>query len=386
MAKETDNPNNIPVVSSGGPGNYFTMGGYYSQEQIAAARIDAQKKAMAASADGAAAIANYNSSIASAFNKADWSSGSYQPLFSQPKTGFKLESTGTGEIDIVNNFSWTLSKFRDEVPRIKLVEYQITRNQQLYNIGRKGKSLTTNYNSSDRVDPYAGIYKADPTSFSYIFPHYDKNLINTSNSWDSKVPSEGVSLQKGLLDTLSNFVSTVAKEVHINADFNRTDDALIKLRGVEGPTEASPFAGIEQPLFYSGTTRNKYTIKFPLFNNTSIDDIKRNHDFIRLFTYQNLKDRTSPATYSPPVFYKVVNVPGYMGSMGPKPAVWVSNFNVQNIGAVRAIDIGIGNNTKVATPEAFLVTIELTELIADSKQIFLGYLSGDNSTVNVQEP
>lgn len=338
----------------------------------------------AAASDSADA---HSSSIAAAFKKADWSGGSYKSLFNIPANGdYKVTRNGTGEIDIVNNFAWTLSKFRDEVPRIKLVEYQITKNQQLYNILRKSKLLTYGFDSSSRTDPYAGLFAADKTDFSYIFPHYDKNVINTSSSWDSKVPSEGVSIQKGAMDVVSKFGSKVLKgATNVDIDLNNIDSAITKIRGAEGVVDASPFAGIEQPLFYSGTTRNKYTIKFPLFNNISVDDTKRNLDFIRLFTYQNLKDRTSIATYNPPVFYEVQNAPGYMGSMGPKPAVWVSNFNVQNVGAVRAIDIGIGGGRKHATPEAFVVTIELTELLADSKQIFLGYLSGDGSTVNVQQ-
>lgn len=368
----------IPIATSG---NWDKMAWSTSD-----APLKASESIKNLAADSVTASSNYSSAVAAAFEKANWSGGPYKPLFTSPKNGFKLEPAGSGSIDIVNTFAWTLSKFRDEVPRIMLVEYQMTRNQQLGNIARKGQALTNRFGSSADADPYAGLFEAEKTKFSYIFPHYDKSLINTSSTWDSKVPSEGVSLQKGFLDTASREVSEFLKRFGVNIDLNRVDDALVKFRGAEGVTEASPFAGLEQPLFYTGTSRNKYTIKFPLFNNTSTDDVKRNHDFIRLFTYQNLKDRTSQATYLPPVFYRVENVPGYMGSMSPKPAVWVSNFNVQNVGAIRAIDIGLGGGTKVATPEAFLITIELTELIADSKQIFLGYLAGDGSTVNVQTP
>ena len=374
------------VMASGGPGNYLTMGGTnYTFAEINKASADARQKAeKAVAADNAAAANSFSNAVAAQFKKADWSGGTYQPLFKTP-TGsngnFKLTPGASGDIDIVNNFSWTLSKFRDEVPRIKLVEFQITKNQQLYNMRRKAALAT----SSDKADPYAGLFAAEETKFSYIFPHYDKSLINNSNSWDSKVPPEGVSLQKGVIESANKFASDIIRPYGFDVNLNNIDEAVIKARGMKGPMEATPFAGIEQPLYYSGTSRNKYTIKFPLFNNVSIDDVKRNHDFVRLFAYQNLKDRTSITTYNPPVYYKVLNVPGYMGSMGPKPAVWVSNFNVQHVGAVRAIDIGIGGR-RVATPEAFLITIELTELIADSKQIFLSYLSGDDSAVNVQTP
>ena len=146
----------------------------------------------------------------------------------------------------------------------------------------------------------------------------------------------------------------------------------------------SPMFGYEQPQYYSGPTTSSFTVKFPLYNTDSVADIRRNFDFIKIFGYQNLFERRTFGTSLPPVMYECEFAPGHIGTVAAKPAVYVSRFDVKNVGAIRSIDIGIGNSTKVIIPEAYSVEIQFTELIANSRNIFSSFLTGQ-SLVNVYQ-
>ena len=66
--------------------------------------------------------------------------------------------------------------------------------------------------------------------------------------------------------------------------------------------------------------------------------------------------------------------------MAAKPAMYVSRFEAKNVGAIRSIDIGIG--AKVLIPEAYMIDIQLTELVANSRNIFASFVTG-RSVVSV---
>ena len=104
-----------------------------------------------------------------------------------------------------------------------------------------------------------------------------------------------------------------------------------------------------------------------------IGDTIKNYEFISLFGMQNLKIRTSFLTYIPPKIYSVES----RGRGGVyMPAAYVSSYDVRSIGATR--EIQIGGNTHLI-PEAYKVSITLTELIQESANIMQGSLGGSKT-------
>ena len=297
------------------------------------------------------------------------------------------------EFNIVKDFKWTNSKFREEVPRIELVEYQITQNQQANYITKmmKGISKTTaiggigsaiygffshNNDVNTLKDPYEGLYTAEETKFKYIFPFYSPTTVNTQVTWSSKMPPEGKSLP---IAAAGGIAGAAIDSMTGSTDTRKAIEQYAVNAAAAVENINAPFAGIEQPMWYTGTAKNKYNIKFPLFNTYSVEETLRNYDFIRIFNYQNLHLRTTFATYLPPVFYKCEQSSEYWNELGAKPAVYVSNFVVQNVGAIRAIDIG--ENHKMSVPEAYIVEITLSEMITISRNIYASVFTGGSINV-----
>jgi hypothetical protein len=344
---------------------------------------------------------------AATFNNTKYKNTSYTrpyqlvPDSSSSNVGaYKIKSNGSSghTFDIVNNFIWTTSKFKEEVPRIQLSEYQITQNQQAaffanttMGILERTKDAAGNLvdwagatvKSAENYtmkDPYEGLYSAEPTLFSYIFPYYANTTISSRTQWSSKIPpagehlavAAGTKLAGGLLEKYAgNEGRDLVEKYAVNAAAT-----------FENPN--APFAGIEQPMYYTGTNKNNYTVKFPLFNTFSTTEILRNYDFIRVFSYQNLHLRSTFATYQPPVFYKCEQVPGYWSELGEKPALYVSDFSVTNVGAIRAIDIGM-EGKKVSIPEAYMIEITFSEMITTSRNIYSSIFTGEGLSVMKKE-
>ena len=245
-------------------------------------------------------------------------------------------------------------------------------------------SLLFNSNTKRNIkDPYDGLYSADRTQFEYVFPFYSSNTISSSVTWSSKIPPAGESVivagakaGAGALigNMLEKFTSKTTRETAEKL-YNFGTNAAAGIEDIN-----APFAGIEQPMWYTGTTKNSFIIKFPLFNTISMQDTLNNYDFVRVFAYQNLHLRTTFATYQPPVFYKCIQ-DGYWSELGSKPALYVSRYNVQNIGALRAIDVE-GKGYRVTIPEAYMIEIILSEMITTSRNIYSSVFTGQSINVN----
>ena len=316
-------------------------------------------------------------------DSSNWgSTDGYEPMYtlqvSDESAAPKLTPSGNGNIDIVANFNWTYSKYRDEVPRMMFIERQIKKNQQLAYY-KRALGVFLSEASDGSQDPYAGLYAdAKKTGFTYIFPYYASSTVNISQSWSASINSA------------SNIYGSVAEKV-ANAKYTTNNGIEFSAGGVTSlgtdlyaMYKNTPMFGYEQPQYYSGPSISSFTVKFPLYNTDSVADIRRNFDFVKIFGYQNLFERRTFGTSLPPVMYECEFAPGHIGTVAAKPAVYVSRFDVKNIGAIRSIDIGIGNSTKVLIPEAYLIEIQFTELIANSRNIFSSFLTGQ-SLVNVYQ-
>lgn len=324
-----------------------------------------------------AGAANYNQQQV-VVNSSNWgSTDGYEPMYtlqvSNESAAPKLTPSGSGgNIDIVTDFNWTYSKYRDEVPRMLFIERQILKNQQLAYY-KRALGVFFSKNNDANQDPYAGLYAdAKKTGFQYIFPYYASTTVSINQAWGASINSA------------SNIYGKTMESLG-NAQYTTDSGTKFTLGGVTSfgtdlyaMKKDTPMFGYEQPQYYSGPNISSFTVKFPLYNTDSVADIRRNFDFIKIFGYQNLFERRTFGTSLPPVMYECEFAFGHIGTVAARPAVYVSRFDAKNIGAIRSIDIGIGNSTKVLIPEAYLIEIQFTELIANSRNIFSSFLTGQS--------
>lgn len=375
--------------------NYITLGNSYLSTGTGAP-AGTKTSTNAADAQKSAAAANWPSV------------GGYSQPFAavaSPTGGpfYDLKASGGGVVNIVKDFKWTKSNFRDEVPRLQLKEIKITGLQQLnyyMNMAAKvANSATSNlFGDNSLTDYLEGLYSKEDTGFSYVFPYYAQSSVTSSNSWSEKIPVDA-----DYLSGMSNMASGAATAAAVLAPLfgpkGRAAAVGIKTAIKAGSSAAkiaksaaqasvmaygsakgSPYAGIEQPMYFSGSTKKSYTISFPLFNTDSLVEIRRNYDFIRLFQYQNLLTRTSIATYTPPVIYKSEPADGHTSPIGMR-FFYVSDFTVNNLGAIRSIDLKNGNSLKIAIPEAYQVNITISDMLANSRNLFSSTMSNNGESV-----
>jgi len=316
--------------------------------------------------------------------------GGKQPYAAVPNeelSGLNLVPTNnngseTSIINIVQDYSWTFSKFREEVPRIQLIEKQIKNNQHIRFLLNNAANLL----NTTVKDPYEGLYAlAEPTGFQYIFPYISISSFKTSAQWSKQIPAhanlygEAANAIGGkLYDAIKKSSGSLGNMLPDKFNLEKIQENVALASAF---TKDDPYVGMESPAYFQGPTTQTYSITFPLFNTVSTESANQNYHFVKLFTYQNLFNRKSLTTYDPPVMYECLDVPGYAGVIGHKPAMYISKFDVKNIGAMHAIPLG-GTGTRVSIPEAYMISMSLSELIATSRQIFSSVLTGD-SIVNV---
>lgn len=286
---------------------------------------------------------------------------------------------GDGVIDVYNNFRWKNKGSIDEVPSIILTEYKLNTGARTANLasilvdaaaagldGAKKGSFDKLFETAKvtaakliQGDPYQGLYKGDPTKFQYHLPYlkgHNEDIRGGSlkNAW-----TDDQNLVSDFLEKNLPTITGVAKTLGQGVSYLKNEQF-----------------GAETIQKYGGTTARSLTIKFPLFNTYSLKEANDNFSFISLFNFQNLKTRTSYMTWQPPKVYTVDT----MASGGIyMPIAYVSNFDVKNLGSLKKISdssggTGINPSGYRLMPDAYLVTITLTELIPETTNIMQGVL------------
>lgn len=267
------------------------------------------------------------------------------------QTVAKLEPIGDGLINITNNFQWKNSGSADEVPSLIAEEYELNYGQWTQNIANLINSIKTI--GSGKLDVYQTIYFGTETGFKYAFPWLINNgdtIRRIRNTWDR---TEGIS------DIIAQGASETKKFTEFAA----------RIIGA-GISYGSAGIGFEDINEYKSTESQEVKVTFPLYNTVSIEKAYDNFAFVTLFTFQNLKTRTSIMTYVPPKLYKVSS--SAMGGLY-MPVAYVSDYTIESIGTTRKISDydGYGTNP-LLIPEAYKVNITFKELLPQSSNIFSG--------------
>jgi len=271
-----------------------------------------------------------------------------------------------GNIDILNDFTWRSTDGEiDEVPFITLTEKVLTYGQWVSRIANLVEAIGTNATGAN-TDPYMNLYAGSETGFFYTFPYLVKEggsiRGETRNEWK----------ENSLLNIIGN--ASVLGKI--------STKAAQGLKGAQSAGSfigdiASPGYGPERIMTYAGTSPKSINITFPLYNTLSPQDAVKNFHFVNLFGMQSLKVRTSFLTFTPP---KIYEVDGWSSGGIYMPIAFVSNYNVTSIGTTRYLN-GDGYDGYLI-PEAYKVSVTLTELIPESANIMMG-ATGDFTKVRV---
>jgi hypothetical protein len=275
---------------------------------------------------------------------------------------------GTSYID-VTRMAWRNNKTStvDEVPSVILTEYTLSYGIWTQNLFRfTGRAAAI---AEQNPDPYGALYYGQETGFIYNIPYLVK---------------PGDSLRGAIKNSWKN------QDDFSKSFFRKAASKIKTVGGVVGGV-AAPGFGTEDINAFAGTNAKSINISFPLYNTLDIQSTIDNFSFISLFGLQNLKTRTSYLTFIPPKIYKVDGV-GF-GNIY-MPAAYVSSYDVQSIGTTRRIDelnqLGgafqsagqyTGGSGGALVPEAYKVTITLTELIAESANIMASSLGEEKVNV-----
>lgn len=279
------------------------------------------------------------------------------------KPYIKLRAKGT--VDVLNQLHWKNSGSTDEVPCIYAVEKELQYGMWAQNLSRIF-TFGENLINGESQDPYQQLYAANPTGFNYAFPWLLKGgdqIRSVNNSWGE--------VSNGIPQLLSK----------LGGKGNKIADVMGSIAGgVVGAV--SPGVGFEKIHEYKDTTQQELTIEFPLYNTASLQNAFDNYAFVSLFTFQNLKTRTSFMTYIPPKIY-TLDSQNFGGIYWP--LAYVSNLKIDSIGTTRNLSefskYNGGDTPNILIPEAYRVSITFRELITQTSNTFAGSIGGSKVSV-----
>ena len=277
---------------------------------------------------------------------------------------FRGEDKGTA-IDVVNGFPWTLSPVaaREEVPYITLIEFacnesQINRQVAFYAAMAEGTSETGSV-----LDVYKQIFSHDvPTNFRYKLPYFSDSAFDLSTPNWNKIEGAGQQI-KDLISGGTEF-------------FLGKDAGSFMKKGMEFATAAGtlalqqqyPVVGIlDRPRIFASHDERQITVSFPLYNTENNGDWSKNYGMLYQLMSQNLFNKNDYITGVAPVFYSV-HIPGQYYCW----ASAMTNISVKNLGNVRMIDGKV-------VPDAYQVTLTLSEMVMPSKNQFEAVATGEAS-------
>jgi hypothetical protein len=302
-----------------------------------------------------------------------------------------LKPINNNPVNVYGDFDWKNRSDVDEVPVVILREKTLAMGglaRTLANIYKKGAEVAGGYEAgglaglvAEISDPYANMYITENTTDNFIYHlpwllNNGSNLRKITNSWKDET----------------------GKPLSSGGSGGESKSGLASVLGTLGGVVAgamSPGFGVEKIQSFDQTANMSLNITFPLYNTVSVESTFRNYCFVNLFSYQNLKNRTSLISYVPPCVYEVES---YGGGGVYMPMACVENLSIENMGTVRLMKefTEYVGDTPLLIPEAYMVSITLKEMIPQSANIFAATMGakkvkvsspmgGGNARANEQE-
>ena len=331
-------------------------------------------------------------------------------------------------INVVNDFPWTNSpkSSRDDVPKLQMIEQRIVLNSTVTNmvystlasvdnvaaVGNTvgglvdrffpkenpqdatasgdavNESTTTAEEESNKsklreafeavmqggyfktfdsevLRPYEGLYATEYTGFNYYFPYLEDSYREVTNQF-----GEG---EGNILSPIANLAGDVA--------------ALTNVLNI-----IKPGTYIEKSKqFTMGDQGRTLSLKIPLLNTGSFEDVRRNWQLLFGLVYQNRPGRVSKSIIDQPVIYEA-HLPGvaYM------PYAYISNLSIKFLGNRREMEFDVpimgegvsgGTSNNIGTirtviPDAYELSLSLTGLNEETRNFIYASVKKDKLTVN----
>jgi hypothetical protein len=228
-----------------------------------------------------------------------------------------------------------------------MIGYQQTHSAAMENIKAwiaRALPVGENVSSNPYKDLYTGDYK-----MSMRLPYFNEYHHNISQNWE-----ENQGVLGPVVEAATKLATNVAKLI-------------------------TPAAGILYPKNYAGTQESSYSFTFYLINTYGGADpateikknLDKNKEFIENLIAASLHAQVNSIVVMPPYIWEVY-IPGVRWS----PAAVINNLVVNNKGTMNSGRILDGMAKNYIFPDAWEVTIGISELINESRSIY------EDATVN----
>ena len=350
------------------------------------------------------------------------------------------------KVDVVNDFYWTIQNprtqegqlYRNEVPRIELIEKRINTNaivNQAFYSTATGVSKIGDV--SKEVAGFTSSALGSVQARGGLGSNVAGSLINAGGSVSNFFSTIGGSLQAlgaagspigNAVSLLQSGVQKISNKVglgsldgvlapydglyfteptgwnynipyfeNLNNNVNNVFGDLAGMFGgaVAGAREAigeySQIFNLTKPGTYIERTKmfkfeeegDEFTFEFPLINtsNATFDDVIKNWQLLFLLIYQNRPSRTSRDIIDFPVIYEVL-IPGVKYT----PFAYIQNLTIEFLGSRRSMIIPVPQLTnsgrklsvtdgfETIIPDAYKVSITLKSLVAETRNFLYAML------------
>jgi hypothetical protein len=239
-----------------------------------------------------------------------------------------------------NDICWTTTPYTakalNELPCVEMFGYEQTWSAVIENINAWMERFKE---AGAGGNPYKGLYVGTPKT-KYKLPYFNEYHHAITQGWGAGQGPVGDATKK-----ITDFAETLSKVI-------------------------LPAAGILVPQSYEGGSPGTYSFSFNLINtnagvgNQMEDNVVNNRLFLEQFITDNLHGMNGCLSVTPPLIYEIY-IPGVRWS----PAAVVSGVTVNNKGMMnKGIFPDLSPN--YIYPDAWEVTVAITELINESKSIY----------------
>ena len=250
-------------------------------------------------------------------------------------------------------------------------------------------------NDDDKaLKPYRGLYSTKKTGWGYVLPYLGAgNMTDITNTFSQA-------------DFVGRFFEPFKKLADSATDVEKQKNLTSKSLFAGGLAATNALVGgvpgairAEVPQSFTGTSTENIKVVFYLLNTINAEDIRKNYEFCYLLTYQNLPNRRSINVLDSPPLYRATVV-GYK----TLPVCYMNDLKIENVGAVRLVDIGqtsvsngatnsvlrdsqADSNTVKMIPEAYKISFTLQSVFMNSQNMFVFAASPDGLvTTSVAPP
>jgi hypothetical protein len=287
---------------------------------------------------------------------------------------------GTGVVDVVNQFSWTLnpSQSRFDVPTITFTEYQQQAGAIIASIlylgrviGNAVDDLPSLYTApANKSDVYKLKYIAEPTGFIYNFPYFNSKKFSRSTGFGA---DDGSHPFKALLNIGRHQAGFRGRGLFsIGSIFGDLPALIDAGLGVVDNILPGHF-GLENPQGWDSTTEGSYEITFDLFNTGTPQAIQDNRNLAYILAYQNSPARRTACIVDPVVIYSV-----FCPDVVNFPAAYISNLEITNLGNTRQMLLP-GDKAYRIIPDAYRFHITFQSLFMPTRNLMLDLDNGTNT-------